>query len=69
MMVKIKKIKEENEDDEYVKSSQSLTPLLLPRLDERMNISLSSLVLLLLLLLLLRCVRVFFNLTRTHVQT
>ena len=34
MMVKIKKIKEENEDDEYVKSSQSLTPLLLPRLDD-----------------------------------
>ena len=33
MMVKIKKIKEENEDDEYVKSSnKSSTPLLLPRL-------------------------------------
>ena len=33
MMVKIKEIKEENEDDEYVKSSnKSSTPLLLPRL-------------------------------------
>ena len=65
MMVKIKEIKEENEDDEYVKSSnKSSTPLLLPRLANGRT----SLCLLLLVLVFSRyyCVLLFFfNLTRT----
>ena len=64
MMVKIKEIKEENEDDEYVKSSnKSSTPLLLPRLANGRT----SLCLLLWCwcFLVIIAFFFFFNLTRT----
>ena len=62
MMVKIKEIKEENEDDEYVKSSnKSSTPLLLPRLANGRT----SLCLLWCCCFLVIAFLFFFNLTRT----